>query len=84
LDDVVSELNTPDWMRDVVHNIDRNPEQIDPKQVPGKLESYYSDEEIRLLNQIYEMYFKSRMSWEEFVGFAIYYFEKPVVDVEVR
>lgn len=84
LDDVVSELNTPDWIRDVVYNIDRNPEQIDPKVVPGKLESYYSDEEIRLLNQIYEMYFKSRMSWEEFVGFAIYYFEKPVVDVEVR
>ncbi|MCS7122358.1 MAG: hypothetical protein NZ908_00135 [Candidatus Micrarchaeota archaeon] len=84
LDEIISRLGIPSWMGDVVKNVDRNPERIDPNSVNESLESYYNREEIELLRKVYDMYFANRMRWEDFSRLSVYYFQKPVDDIEVR
>lgn len=75
-------ISIPSWLQNVVKNIQLNPDNIDGLTIKESPEQYYSEEEISMLKLVYEREFKDKMSWEQFVGLAVYYFEKPVEEVK--
>lgn len=84
LEDVLREVRAPEWIGNVMRNVEINPDRIDSQSVNEDLEDYYSPKEIEMLRQIYNKYFSNRLSWEDFSKLSVYYFQKPTDDIEVK